>query len=630
MTIYRVFTAAAAIAITTATGCQAAPEGETKPDPEPKYVVDHHSFGNPNEIAVTHLDLVMNVDFDERMLKGKATFKLERNAGNTLKLDVRDLDIRAVHQGTSIEGREHAEAEFKIKEGNEHGDILEIQLNDSVETVTIGYRTSPDAAALLWHSPSQTHDKNSPFLFTQGQAILTRSWIPIQDSPALRITYNAEVQTPEGMLAVMSAENPIEKNEAAVYEFRMEQPIPPYLMALAVGDLEFASLGERTGVYAEPGLLNAAAREFEDTEKMLEAAENLYGPYVWDRFDILVLPPSFPFGGMENPRLTFATPTIIAGDKSLTGLIAHELAHSWSGNLVTNASWDDFWLNEGFTVYFEKRIMEALYGREYAEMLNVLGYQDLLATIERLGPESKDTELKLDLEGRNPDDGMNDIAYEKGYLLLRSLEAWAGREKFDSFLMEYFRVHAFETMTTARFIDYLDATLFAEAKDRPDVEAWIYKPGLPENHPVPASDVFDKVDSVRNMWLERQSAASALPVEKWSTHEWLHFLRGIPEGIPAERLAELDAAFDLTETGNSEIAFAWFLQSVHSDYRPAFDAMEAFLIEVGRRKFLEPLYAALADDDTHLKWARRVYKKARLNYHSVTAATIDEVLDEGE
>ncbi|MCA1751797.1 MAG: M1 family metallopeptidase [Flavobacteriales bacterium] len=630
MTIYRTLTAVAAIAMIAATGCRPEPASEAESAPEPKYAVDHHSFGNPNEIAVTHLDLVLNVDFDKRMLMGTATFKLERNSGNTLVLDARDLDIRSVKHGKPLEGGEHAVAEFKIKEGNEHGDILEIQLNDSAELVTIDYSTSPDAAALLWHSPSQTHDKNSPFLFTQGQAILTRSWIPIQDSPALRITYNAKIRTPEGMLAVMSAENPTEKNEDGVFEFRMEQPIPPYLMALAVGDLEFAPLGDRTGVYAEPGLLEAAAREFEDTEKMLETAENLYGPYVWDRFDILVLPPSFPFGGMENPRLTFATPTIIAGDKSLTGLIAHELAHSWSGNLVTNGSWNDFWLNEGFTVYFEKRIMEALYGPEYAEMLNVLGYQDLLATIERLGPESEDTELKLDLEGRNPDDGMNDIAYEKGYLMLRSLEEWAGREAFDAFLMEYFRVHAFETMTTARFIDYLDATLFADAKERPDVEAWIYKPGLPEGHPVPVSDVFDRVDSVRNMWLEDQTAAAVLPVEKWSTHEWLHFLRGIPEGIPAEQLAELDAAFDLTKSGNSEIAFAWFLQSIHSDYRPAFDAMEAFLIEVGRRKFLEPLYAALAEDEAHLKWAKRVYKEARPNYHSVTAVTIDEVLDAGE
>lgn len=630
MKITRMRTAIAALAMMAATACQTATESETEPAPEPKYTVDHHSFGNPNDIAVTHLDLELDVDFEKRMLSGTATFKLERNSGNALVLDVRDLDIRSVRQGRPLEDGEPVPAEFEIKAGNAHGDALEILLNDSAETVTISYQTSPEAAALLWHHPAQTHDKKSPFLFTQGQAILTRSWIPIQDSPAVRITYNAKIRTPKGMMALMSAENPTKKNDASVYEFRMEQPIPPYLMALAVGDVEFSPLGERTGVYAEPGLLKAAAREFEDTEKMLETAEGLYGDYAWGRYDILVLPPSFPFGGMENPRLTFATPTIIAGDKSLTGLIAHELAHSWSGNLVTNASWNDFWLNEGFTVYFEKRIMEALYGREYAEMLNVLGYQDLIATIENIGPESEDTALKLDLEGRDPDDGMNDIAYEKGYLLLRSLEEWAGREKFDAFLMEYFRAHAFQTMTTERFVEYLDAVLFAEAEDRPDVEAWIYKPGLPENHPVPTSDVFEKVDTHRQNWLDGATAASALPVEGWSTHEWLHFLRGIPEGTAPERLAELDAAFKLTDTGNSEIAFAWFLQSVHSDYRPAFDAMEAFLIEVGRRKFLQPLYEALSRDETHLEWAKRVYAAARPNYHSVTAATIDEVLDAAE
>lgn len=619
---------AASLVLLAATACGTSSENRTDNAQAPKYSADDHSFGNPNEIAVTHLDLVINVDFDKHMLMGQATYNLERTSGNTLVLDVRDLHISTVEQGQGNQNGKVVPAEFQIISGDDRGDALEIQLNDSSSMVTINYLTAPEAAALLWHKPAQTHDKTLPFLFTQGQAILTRSWIPIQDSPALRITYDAKIRTPEGMLALMSAENPTEKNEAAIYEFRMEQPIPPYLMALAVGDLEFAPIGERTGVYAEPGLLEAAAAEFEDTEKMLETAEALYGPYVWDRFDILVLPPSFPFGGMENPRLTFATPTIIAGDKSLTGLIAHELAHSWSGNLVTNASWDDFWLNEGFTVYFEKRIMEALYGREYAEMLNVLGYQDLTRTIENLGPESSDTELKLDLEGRDPDDGMTDIAYEKGYLMLRALEEWAGRERFDAFLMKYFEEHAFETMTTERFLEYLDQTLFAGADNPPDVQAWIYEPGLPPGHPVPVSDVFDKVDALRSEWLANETAASELPTDSWTTHEWMHFLRGIPEGIPSERLAELDAAFNLTETGNSEIAFAWFLQSVHSDYRPAFDAMEEFLIRVGRRKFLQPLYEALSEKESHLKWAKRVYKEARPNYHLVTAATIDGILNE--
>jgi hypothetical protein len=374
-------------------------------------------------------------------------------------------------------------------------------------------------------------------------------------------------------------------------------------------------------------MIEAAAYEFAETEEMIEAAEELYGPYRWDRYDILVLPPSFPFGGMENPRLTFATPTIIAGDRSLTSLIAHELAHSWSGNLVTNATWNDFWLNEGFTVYFEKRIMEEVYGKDYAAMLNELGLQDLKETVSDLGPESDDTKLKLDLENRNPDDGMTDIAYEKGYLFLRWLESIVGRERFDKFLRNYFDENAFKTMTTESFVQYLDKNLLDELEERPNVEAWIYKSGIPENYPVPESDRFDKVDSASGQWLSGSMNIDALPAKDWSTHEWLYFLRGLSEKVDKEQMATLDQAYELTQTGNSEIAAEWYLLAIKNDYREAFPAMKDFLIRVGRRKFLRPLYAELVKTAANKKWAKEVYADARDNYHSVSTQTIDEILD---
>jgi len=585
-----------------------------------KYAEDSHSYSMPNEVAVKHLTLDLNVDFENRILEGKALYNLERNQGNNFILDLDGIEIASVTDGAG------QELEYKIVAGNEMGDALHISLQDNTKEVSVSYKTSSNASALLWLNPEQTLGKTDPFLFTQGQAILTRSWIPIQDTPSLRITYDAKITVPEGLLAIMSATNPQDLNDSSTYSFRMDQPIPPYLMALAVGNLKFASLGDRSGVYAEPAILDEAAYEFADVEKMIDAAEDLYGPYRWERYDILVLPPSFPFGGMENPRLTFATPTIIAGDRSLTSLIAHELAHSWSGNLVTNATWNDFWLNEGFTVYFEKRIMEAIYGKDYAEMLNELGQQDLMHTINELGENSADTKLKLNLDDRNPDDGMTDIAYEKGYLFLRSLEEAVGRERFDQFLRNYFDQNAFKTMTTEKFIEYLDKNLLAELETKPDIESWIYESGLPENYPHPQSTLFDKVDSTRASWENEEIKASELAVSNWSTHEWLHFLRGLND-LDESKMAELDAAFGFTNSGNSEIAAEWFELAIKNDYEEAYPKMKEFLVRVGRRKFLKPLYTELAKDPDDLSWAKEVYKDARPNYHSVSTETIDKILN---
>ncbi len=596
-------------------------ENENAQPMETKYADDTHSFSKPNEIAVTHLNLDLKVSFDDRKISGTVIYDLERNADGDLILDADGLTITAARDAATDE-----ELQFSLKDGDDYGNELVIKLNAETEKVAIDYSTSPDAAALLWMDPEQTNDGKAPFLFTQGQAILTRSWIPIQDSPAVRVTYDAKVSVPSGMMALMSAENPTEMNEAGVYEFKMDKPIPPYLMALAVGDLAFESLGEHTGVYAEPGMLAASAYEFADMEKMLLAAEELYGPYSWGRYDVLVLPPGFPFGGMENPKLTFATPTIIAGDRSLTSLIAHELAHSWSGNLVTNATWDDFWLNEGFTVYFEKRIMESLYGESYANMLNELGYQDLQHTLAELGEGSADTHLKLHLDGRNPDDGMTDIAYEKGYLFLTWLESLVGRERFDAFLKTYFEQNAFHTMTTESFIEYLNANLLNELDEKPDLDQWIYSPGLPDDHPVPTSTRFDDVDKARVAWMDGTTATAELPTADWSSHEWLHFLRGIPENVGTERLADLDQAFNLTDSKNSEIAAVWFEKAIENDYQTAFPQLEEFLLKVGRRKFLKPLYTKLAETPEHKIWAEKVYAKARGNYHAVSVNTIDEIL----
>ncbi|MEX0602344.1 MAG: M1 family metallopeptidase [Bacteroidota bacterium] len=586
---------------------------------------DIHSFAKPDEVVVTHLDLDLNVNFEAKVLAGTATLKIKNKTGtHQLHLDIRELTI---HEVTLNPGA--STAQWTLGTPVPHmGQELVVTITPGTESVSIRYTTSPNATALQWLAPAQTAGKRKPFLFTQSQAILARTWVPCQDGPGVRMTYSATVRVPKDLMAVMSAENPTKKTRDGVYTFAMPQPIPSYLLALAVGDLEFRPLGKRSGVYAEPPVAAGAAWELADTEKMIEAAEALYGPYRWERYDVIILPPSFPFGGMENPRLTFATPTILAGDRSLVSLVAHELAHSWSGNLVTNATWNDFWLNEGFTTYFEHRIMEEVYGKSYAEMLSHLSLQDLQTTIADLGPDHRDTHLYLDLKDRDPDDGVTDVAYNKGYLFLRLIEETVGREQWDAFLRTYFETFAFQSMTTSGFLGYLKEHLLKGDKEREErigIDRWVYGPGLPDNVPTIRSEEFARVESQIARW-NSGTAAMKLDTAGWTTHHWLHFLKQIPPSLESSRLAELDKAFTLTSSGNSEILNAWFLHAIGNNYQPAYPALEKFLTTVGRRKFLKPLYTKLAETPSGLERAKRIYTRARPTYHSVSSATIDGIL----
>ncbi|MCA9794360.1 MAG: leukotriene A4 hydrolase C-terminal domain-containing protein, partial [Candidatus Eremiobacteraeota bacterium] len=423
--------------------------------------------------------------------------------------------------------------------------------------------------------------------------------------------------------AVMSAAGTGEEPGAdgrTVWSFDMPQAIPTYLLALAVGHLDARELGPRSRIYAEPEVVEKSAWEFAEVEGMIDAAARLFGPYEWDRFDMLVMPPSFPYGGMENPRLTFLTPTLIAGDRSQVNVVAHELAHSWSGNLVTNATMNDFWLNEGFTDYFERRIMERMEGPAYAEMLAVLGYDDLLETLEDLGRENPDTRLKLELTARDPDLGMSDIAYEKGYLFLVALERSVGRQRFDEFLANYFHRHAFSTMTTEGFVDEVQQRLNPPL----DLGAWIDAPGLPDFTP-PTSKLFAQVDAALASWQGGQPATS-LKTEHWSSHEWLHFLRRLPEDLTVAQMAELDQAFDFTHSHNAELLFQWLRTAVRVHYEPAYPEVEEFLVEVGRRKFVEPLFETIIAQPGGKVWAAKIFAKARPNYHSLTRSAIEDLL----
>ncbi len=604
-----------------------------KIEKEPMKVIDHHTYAQPDKAVITHLDWDAIVDFNTNTIIATATYTISRTEGATeIILDTNGLSIASV---TDNGGNELTFTVGAKKPSL--GSPLIIKLTSDTEKISINYKTGVDAEALQWLNPKQTADEKLPFLFTQSQAILARSWVPVQDSPGIRFTYNAHVTVPKGMLALMSATNPTEISNNGVYNFKMDKPIPAYLLALTVGDITYQKLSERTGVYAEPSVIKAAAYEFEDMEQMVEAAEKLYGPYQWGVYDLIVLPPSFPFGGMENPMLTFATPTILAGDRSLVSLVAHELAHSWSGNLVTNATWDDFWLNEGFTVYFEQRIMEAVYGRDYSEMLALLSLQDLKEEVASIlaGKKPEDTMLKLNLEGRNPDDGMTAIAYDKGYYFLRLLEERVGRDKFDAFLKDYFASNAFHSMTTDEFIVQLNAKLF-EKNNLPIDESlyaeWIFGEGLPANCPQPESDRFANVERVVESWvngtkLEDLFTPEDLMAKKWSSHEWLHFLRSLPEDLGLGQMKKLDEMFQLTYSRNSEILAAWMVHVIKHQYEPGYQNLENFLINTGRRKFLSPLYAEMAKTEDGKKMANSIYKKARPNYHFVATSTMDKMLN---
>lgn len=602
------------------------------------YARDTHSYAQPQIARVRNVALDLNADFTAHTLSGTATLTITAEPGATqIVLDTRNLDIR------SVKNEAGQPLAFVLGTADPIlGQSLTVTFPafaaDETRKIVIDYSTRPDASALQWLTAAQTAGGQSPYLFSQGQAILTRTWVPTQDSPGIRQTYEARITAPADLAVVMSAQPLTPRGEAAgqgrkAWRFRMTNPIPPYLMAIGIGDLAFAAFDERSGVWTEPSRLEATRAELVSTADMIDAAEKLYGPYRWGRYDLLVLPPSFPFGGMENPRLTFATPTIIAGDQSLVSLVAHELAHSWSGNLVTNATWNDMWLNEGFTVYFENRIMEALYGKDRALMLASLGWGDLQEEMAGLPPA--DTRLRLDLTGRDPDEGLTDVAYEKGAAFLFTIERIVGRERFDAWLKGYFDRNAFRPMTTDLFLRDIRAHLVTtpELERQLMMDAWIDQPGMPSNWRAPVSNAFVPVDAAARAF-DAGGPASAIPWAGWSTQERQRFMAWRPAGLaegadwltPAQ-LADLETTLNLRREGNAEVLFGWLQIAVQHRYQPAVPTLERFLTTMGRRKFVLPLFTSLwAEGDWGRPIATRLYARARPGYHPVTTGSVDAVV----
>ena len=591
--------------------------------------VDAYSYAKPLEARVANVDLDLALDFDARRVGGTAALDVIARPGvREVVLDSKGLEVAGV---TDADGKP---LQWTLGASDpDKGAPLTVALpGDGKQQIVVKYSATPDAAALQWLTPEQTAGKKHPYLLSQGQPTLNRTWIPTQDSPGIRQTWSARVTAPEPLKVVMSGERLTPDGEPAgegrrAYRFRMDKPVAPYLIAIAAGDLAFRELGPRTGVWAEPAMLDRAAAELADTEKMVEAAEKLYGPYRWGRYDVIVLPPSFPYGGMENPTLTFLTPTFIAGDKSLVGLVAHELAHSWSGNLVTNATWADSWLNEGFTSYFENRIMEAIYGPKRAAQEAALSFDDMEEAFAEEGMTGPKTRLHLAPTEANPDGGASGIVYDKGATFLRTMEQLVGRERFDAWLRSYFDRYAFQPMTSAKFLaDFRQNLVKGDQalEDKLLLEQWVYEPGLPANVARPNAAAFAAVDKAVTAFVAGGPAPAGFG--GWTTAEKIRFINSLPRQLPAPRLDELNAKLRLNEAGNNEVLFAWLDLAVANRYDPAVPALEKFLTVQGRRKFVRPLIEALAKDEA---WGRpiavSVYARARPSYHAVTTRDLDKL-----
>jgi leukotriene-A4 hydrolase len=584
--------------------------------------LDPHSYNDDSQVETESLALAARVDFDTRTLHAEAELAFRAPGGGTLDLDTRDLAIEAVVD------QDRRPLPFVLHPAEPIlGARLELTLPPGTRAVRIRYRTSPDASALQWLEPAQTSGGMHPFLFSQCQAIHARSVVPLQDTPRVRIRYTAELTIPSALRAVMAAaprgraEPGATAGGVAIERYEMPQPIPPYLIAFAVGDLASRDLSPRSRVWAEPGVLDRAAYEFAQVEDMIVAAEALFGPYDWERFDVLAMPPSFPYGGMENPRLTFLTPTVLAGDRSLVSVLAHELAHSWTGNLVTNANAEHLWLNEGFTVYAERRILEALHGTEEAELHAALGRRALDAAVARFARSPELTRLRTRLSGIDPDEAFSRIPYEKGYFFLRTLEEAAGREAFSRWLRSYLQAFRFGAITTDDFTAHLEGEL-PGLLERVEAPRWLEREGVPDTAPRPRSTRMAAIEAL----------GGALPPEAlargWAPTEWQLYLESVPRPAAPELCAALDERFGLTASTNYEVLVSWLVLALSSGYHRVVPRAEEVLGAVGRMKFLKPLYGALAADERTRPIARRTFERFAPSYHPIARQVVEAVLRE--
>ena len=579
-------------------------------------VQDPTSYADLSQGRIRHIDFYIKADFSTHTLGIKAIYHLEAPRRGPLFLDTYKIDLQKAYTG------DHA-LTWEFDTHNETlGSRLHLKGLDGQADFTLEFRTSPDASALQWLTAAQTLGGKHPFLYSQCQSIHARSVFPCQDTPSVRFTFSAEFEVPEGLTAVMAAEQVEGQKGAGHFKFRMPQPIPSYLFALAAGNLEFREFGPRTGIYAEPQIIEAAAWEFAENETRIIEAEKLLGPYLWGRYDLLVLPPSFPFGGMENPRLTFLTPTAILGTRGQTYLITHELAHAWTGNLVTNATWQDFWLNEGWTTYAETRITELLEGLEFNNLNAVFHEHEVLQAMQGVGMDSPLTRLK---RTDDPDaEGPSSVPYYKGCFFLQECERAVGRPRFDQFIQRYMKRFQFQSITTEMFLDFMKVEL-PEVFSKVDVNKWIYEPGMPESWRGQQSKLYDEVQAALNAYQGGTLPARA-QVENWHSDQVKSFLQGLPSKIPVEDCPKLEEILDLKKRNDAANYSFYYAICIASGYEAILPRVEAYAEEIGRMLYILPIFRALIQADWSRAHARPLFEHVKSHHHQITAGALEKML----
>ncbi|XP_005106910.1 leukotriene A-4 hydrolase isoform X2 [Aplysia californica] len=571
---------------------------------------DPNSYSEPEKCKVVSLDWDVSIDFDAHIIRGFAHLKIERRIpSDTLVLDVHKLKIEQV---TLQESDEKLPFDISNPLNVPYGSKLTIQIatvkTDSF-TVSIKYETSSTASALDWMRPEQTAGKRQPYLYSQCQAIHARSLLPCQDTPGVKFPYTAKVRAPKVMTVLMSAnrlgtEPVVGDPDQLTTSFSLKVPIPSYLLAIAAGDLESRNLGPRSKVWSERELVDAAAYEFAETESMLRAAEDLMGPYVWGDYDLLVLPPSFPFGGMENPCITFVTPTLLAGDRSLADVIAHEISHSWTGNLVTNVTFEDFWLNEGHTVFLERKILSRLHGEPYNQVHANVGWQHLQDAVSSqiASGEEPYTKLVPDLRGVDPDDAFSAVPYEKGFALLNFLQTLlGGAAVFDVFLRAYIEHFKYQSISTQQWKDFLYSYFSSQADqdklNSVDWDKWLFETGMPPYQPNydlslarPVLDLSARWAAQPDSNLDCFSPNDLENVSSLLIKEFLSSLSSVEPQISLAKVQKLEEVYHFNSVRNSEIRFVWLRLCLKVQWREAVPYVLNFVNEQGRMKFVRPLY----------------------------------------
>jgi len=598
---------------------------------------DPHSQTNIQDIVTRHISILWDVQFDNKVLTGQVSLTGEALVDNVsvFIFDSKDLDIHSAldAQGGSLQYS--LESEHQV-----FGQALHVKLNQPLKkgekvTVTLKYSTRPTSSAIQWLAPSQTAGKKEPYLFTQCQAIHARTMLPCQDAPSVKATYEASVTVPAQLTAVMSAleaKEPTTHGDRKTFFFTQPVPISSYLIALGVGDLVCKDIGPRTKVWSEPSYVDRAAYEFAETEQFIQVAEKYLGPYVWGIYDILLLPPSFPYGGMENPCLTFVTPTLLAGDRSLADVVAHEISHSWSGNLVTNKTWEHFWLNEGWTVYNERLIHGHIHGNLERHFKSLQGLKALDDSIDMYGVDSPHTCLYQKLNDIDPDDAFSSVPYEKGFNFLFYLETVVGGlDTFLPFARAYFDKFKYSTITTEEFkIFFLE--YFNNLGSKLDViewDKWLYGKGN-----TPVSNKFDESISASSIalaekWLSGVDGDSK-DIDGWNAGQITLFLDTIitsDKSLDIQSVANIDQLYNFTSSNNSEVRFRWYQIGIKAEYDPVFPAAAKFVVEQGRMKFVRPLYRSLYKSNKGRSLAVDTFKKNSTFYHSIAAKMIAKDLE---